>query len=152
MKKIIYTLLVAVLALSFMGCPSVYEERYDYSLGVADIIGDMNGDGAPVTLNSDGVTYGYKFTYSADMNAWGGKDGRINFKARSSAGVWDTGICAPKSGDPLEIGGDYVECYYRPNEGGADGANIVVEGLKVGTEYTITFKVEGSNFFVKISD
>ena len=89
MKKIIYTLLVAVLALSFMGCPSVYEERYDYSLGVADIIGDMNGDGAPVTLNSDGVTYGYKFTYSADMNAWGGKDGTINFKARSSAGVWE---------------------------------------------------------------
>ena len=26
MKKIIYTLLVAVMALSFMGCPTVYED------------------------------------------------------------------------------------------------------------------------------
>ena len=151
MKKIIYTLLVVLMAFAFMGCPTTYAD-YDYALVVADIIGDVDGGtGTAVTSNPDG-TFGFKFTYSADLNAWGGKDGTVNFKARSVAGVWDTGICAPKSGDPLEIGGDYVKCYYRPNEGGADGGNIVVEGLKVGTEYTITFKVEGADFFVKISD
>ena len=62
MKKIIYTLLVAVLALSFMGCPTVYEDlKPQVDLSSFYLRGNMNNwcddalsDGA-LTANADGT-------------------------------------------------------------------------------------------------
>lgn len=41
MKKIVFGLIVAMLALSFMGCPTTYDETYDYASPSAYIIGNM---------------------------------------------------------------------------------------------------------------
>lgn len=41
MKKIIFTLLVAFVALSFMGCPNTYE--YDYDTPICYFVGDPTG-------------------------------------------------------------------------------------------------------------
>ena len=91
MKKIIFGLLIAFVALSFMGCPTAYKDlEYDPSVPVGDVVGDMNGDGFVLTA-MDGVFSGYKtetFTYANDMNAWGGGNGTCNFKIRSVAGDW----------------------------------------------------------------
>ena len=42
MKKIIFGLLVAFVALSFMGCPNTYEE-YGYDIPVCYYVGDSSG-------------------------------------------------------------------------------------------------------------
>ena len=59
MKKIIFGLLVAFVALSFMGCPTVYADRDYDKLPVGDVVGDMNGDGI-VLAEMAGVPGGYK--------------------------------------------------------------------------------------------
>ena len=142
MKKIIYTLLIALLAFAFMGCPTVYEENYDLTVNVGDIIGDFNGDGEAATNNGDG-TYTAKFAYKDSMNAWGNGDGKCAFKMRTVAGDWG----APAYGldDPLVLGADYAEC-------STTGGNITVEGLVEGKTYTVTFLVVGDKVSVKISE
>ena len=42
MKKIIFGLLIAFVALSFMGCPTTYEEDYEYASATAYYVGDSN--------------------------------------------------------------------------------------------------------------
>lgn len=50
MKKIVSILFVALIALAFMGCPSVYEEEYDYANPVAYIAGSaLKVDGKALT-------------------------------------------------------------------------------------------------------
>ena len=73
MKKIIYTLLVAVLALSFMGCPSVYEDLKPQ----LDLTGfylkgsfDNFGDGIQLEKQADG-------SWSANFKATGSE---VEFK------------------------------------------------------------------------
>jgi hypothetical protein len=90
MKKIIYTLLVAVLALSFMGCPSVYEDLApQVDLTGFYLRGDMNGWGTDDALvaKEDG-TYSVKFTSSKADNGfkvatedWGTEFGYSGIKA-----------------------------------------------------------------------
>ena len=42
MKKIIFGLLIAFVALSFMGCPTVYEKDYEYASATAYYAGSSN--------------------------------------------------------------------------------------------------------------
>ena len=59
MKKIIYTLLVAVMALSFMGCPTVYEDlKFEELVPTpAYIMGDMAGEAKAMEVNGNVATY-----------------------------------------------------------------------------------------------
>ena len=128
MKKIIFGLLVAFVALSFMGCPTVYADRDYDKLPVGDVVGDMNGDGI-VLAEMAGVPGGYKtasFTYANDMTAWGGGNGTCNFKIRKVAGDWgggdygSTSVAADKLPDGVELGGE---------------GNITITGLVAGKSY-----------------
>ena len=128
MKKIIFGLLVAFVALSFMGCPTVYADRDYDKLPVGDVVGDMNGDGI-VLAEMAGVPGGYKtasFTYANDMSAWGGGNGTCNFKIRKVAGDWgggdygSTSVAADKLPDGVTLGGD---------------GNITLTGLVDGQSY-----------------
>ena len=128
MKKIIFGLLVAFVALSFMGCPTVYDElEYDPSVPVGDVIGDMNGDGMGLVA-IEGVFSGYKtasFTYSNNMSAWSGGNGTCNFKIRKIAGEW--------SGD--HGGANVVTGSLPAGVTLTDSGNITLSGLVDGTSY-----------------
>ena len=90
MKKIISILIVALVALAFMGCPTTYDDLPWGGSPVGDVVGDMNGEG--LVLTSTGVPGVYKtatFTYDDDMDAWGGGTGVCNFKIRAEAGAWN---------------------------------------------------------------
>lgn len=110
-----------------------------------DIVGDMSGDGLPLLYEGEGI-YSITFTYSKEMDAWGGADfpnGNDNgdgtyaceFKMRTVAGSWD----APSYGsfEPLVVNGSEICC------SSIIGGNIVVN-LKDGFEYKIIFRCEKS--------
>ena len=81
MKKIIFTLLVAFVALSFMGCPTTYEE-YGYDIPTGYIIGlngwDNPGDEIPMVYNDVTAKLEYEFT----------SDGTTDFQFIPTAGEW----------------------------------------------------------------
>lgn len=134
MKKIIYTLLVAVLALSFMGCPTVYDDLNFEELVAtpAFIQGDMAGEAAAMTVNGNVATYTFK--YDETMTAWAGSNGKINFKVSAKKGPdgksldWDNAW----SDAAITINGEPVFTESK------NGGNNTCEGLSVGEEYTIT--------------
>ena len=151
MKKIVSILFVALIALAFMGCPTTYDTNYPLTVNVGDIVGDFSGvlsggdadTGVEAVNNGDG-TYSVTFAYRDDMNSWGGGDGKCSFKMRTVANDW--GAPAYGIGDtPVELGGDYVPC-------STSGDNITVEGLVQGTTYTVSFKVDGDQVSVKVSE
>lgn len=153
MKKIVSILFVALIALAFMGCPTTYDTNYPLTVNVGDIVGDFSGvltggddkTGVEPVNNGDG-TYSLTFEYRDDMNSWGGGDGKCKFKMRTVAN--DRGYSAPSYGigdTAVELGGDYVPC-------STTGGDITVEGLVQGTTYTITFKVDGDQVSVKVSE
>ena len=130
MKKIIFGLLVAFVALSFMGCPTTYDDL-DYAvLTVGDIIGDMDGAGMPLTAS--GVFAGFKtesFTYSNSMKAWGGGDGICNFKIRKIAGQWAGDYKYPA----VKI--DSLPNGVKAENAGGNDQNIRFTGLVDGKKY-----------------
>lgn len=132
MKKIIYTLLTAVLALSFMGCPTTYDDvKYDeFVPTVQYIMGDIAVTPAAMEVNGRVATY--TFTYEDTMTAWGGSNGAINFKVAANATAaaldWDNAWSDAK----LTINGEAVFTESR------NGGNNTCEGLTAGEEYTIT--------------
>ena len=132
MKKIIYTLLVAVLALSFMGCPTTYDDvEYDQFVPTVQyIMGDMAG--TPAVMKVNGLVATYTFTYDETMTAWGGSAGLINFKVAAVADA--AGLDWPNawSDAALTINGDPVFTESK------NGGNNSCMGLVVGEEYTIT--------------
>ena len=132
MKKIIYTLLVAVLALSFMGCPTTYDDvEYDQFVPTVQyIMGDMAG--TPAAMKVNGLVATYTFTYDETMTAWGGSAGLINFKVAAVADA--AGLDWPNawSDAALTINGEAVFTESK------NGGNNTCEGLTVGEEYTIT--------------
>lgn len=64
MKKICLVLLIAVLALSFMGCPTTYEEEYDPAKNVY-YVGDSN-EWAWDPMTFDGTNYVISVTVEED--------------------------------------------------------------------------------------
>lgn len=132
MKKIISILIVALVALAFMGCPTTYDDLSWGGPAVGDVIGDMNGDpGLALTQSADDPTIytTEEFTYANDMSAWGGKDGTVNCKVRAVAGDWAT---AYGSGSTPTIGGDYASL--------DGGNNITITGFEVGSKYVFYIK------------
>ena len=142
MKKIIFGLLVAFVALSFMGCPTVYADRDFEPLQVGDVVGDMNGDGI-LLEGIAGVPGGYKtasFTYSNSMAAWGGGNGTCNFKIRKIAGEWsgDYGPSSVKAGSlpaGVALGGD---------------GNITLTGLVEGKSYHFDLVVSSKDITLSL--
>ena len=128
MKKIIYILLLAVVALSFMGCPTVYKDRDYEPLVIGDVVGDMNGDGLVLSA-LDGVPGGFKtvsFTYANEMAAWGNGNGKCAFKIRAVPGDW-----AVSYGFDSAKKGSFPAGITMANAGG----NIELNGLVAGTTY-----------------
>ena len=136
MKKIIYTLLLAVLALSFMGCPTVYDDLNFEELvpTPAFIMGDMTA-GSAAQMKVDGNVATYTFKYSAaEHNAWTSPAGTISFKVADKKGpdgalVWDNAWSNAK----ITLNADPVESKDKNHS-----TNITCEGLTDGEEYTIT--------------
>ena len=145
MKKIIYTLLVAVLALSFMGCPTTYDDvEYDQFVPTVQyIMGDMAGTPAAMTVN--GLVATYTFTYDATMTAWGGSAGLINFKVAAVADA--AGLDWPNawSDAALTINGEAVFTESK------NGGNNSCMGLVEGEEYTITVTSETTGVSIAIT-
>ena len=139
MKKIISILIVALVALAFMGCPTTFADR-SFLAQVGDIIGDMNGDGIEVT--TVGTVSSVSFTYANDMIAWGGGDGVCNFKIRKIAGEWsgDYGFAAVSIGS-LPTGVTAAD----------KGGNIMLSGLVDGTKYTISVELTDVPITVSVS-
>ena len=98
-----------------------------------DIIGDISGDGLPLTYEGEGI-YTTDITYSSDMDAWGGGAGIINFKLRPTAGDWSTSYGMNPTGPYPVIDGD--ECLLSLE----NGNNIKVSGLEEGVTYRITVR------------
>ena len=140
MKKIIFGLLVAFVALSFMGCPTVYADRNFEPLPVGDAVGDMNGNGMLLSEIAPGKYKTESFTYSNDMNAWGNGNGKCAFKIRAVAGDWAAayGSASVKAGKlPTGV-----------TLGGSD--NIELNGLVDGTVYHFEFDVSSKDITVSL--
>ena len=133
MKKIIYTLLVAVLAFSFMGCPSVYEDlKFEEKVPTpAYIQGDMT-DNKAVAMEVDGDVATYTFKYSVkDHNAWNGEPGTVNFKVSPEKDGDGLNWPLAWSNAKLTLNGEAVVVTEQ------NTSNISCSGLADGEEYTI---------------
>ena len=141
MKKIIFGLLIAFVALSFMGCPTVYKDLDFEPLPVGDAVGDMNGDGMLLTPTAPGKYKTASFTYSNDMKAWGGGDGVCSFKIRVIPGDWGAsyGYETAKAGS-LPSGVTL----------GESGGNIQLKGLVDGKVYHFEFAVTSKDITVNL--
>lgn len=135
MKKIIYTLLVAVMALSFMGCPTVYEDLDpQVDLSPFYLRGNMNNwcndaltDGA-LTKNDDG-SFSITYTAKAEPDEF----------AIADEG-WGVKYC---NGTEIAVGADFVEL-------GSGGANAKVTGQIPGNNYKMTIKPLSTSIEVKV--
>ncbi|MBE6349085.1 MAG: hypothetical protein E7064_09140 [Spirochaetaceae bacterium] len=135
MKKIIYTLLVAVMALSFMGCPTVYEDLApQVDLSPFYLRGNMNNwcndaltDGA-LTKNDDG-SFSITYTAKAEPDEF----------AIADEG-WGVKYC---NGTEIAVGADFVEL-------GSGGANAKVTGQVPGNNYKMTIKPLSTSIEVKV--
>lgn len=135
MKKIIYTLLVAVMALSFMGCPTVYEDLApQVDLSPFYLRGNMNNwcndaltDGA-LTKNDDG-SFSITYTAKAEPDEF----------AIADEG-WGVKYC---NGTEITVGADFVEL-------GSGGANAKITGQVPGNNYKMTIKPLSTSIEVKV--
>ena len=135
MKKIIYTLLVAVLALSFMGCPTVYEDlKPQVDLSSYYLRGNMNNwcndalsDGA-LTANADG-TFSITYTAKAEPDEFA-----------IANGGWSSKFC---KGAEVVVDGDFVEL-------AAGGDNAKVTGQVPGNNYKMTIQPLSNTVKVKV--
>ena len=134
MKKIIYTLLVAFVALSFMGCPSIHSDLDPLvDLKPFYLRGNMNNwcndaltDGA-LTANDDG-TYSITYTAKAEPD---------EFAIANEA--WSTKFC----GVEVAVGADFVDLI--PGAG-----NAKVTGQVPGNNYKMTIQPLSDTVKVKV--
>ena len=138
MKKIIYTLLVAVLAFSFMGCPTVHTDL-DPQLDLTGLYlkgeADGWGDGFPLEKQADG-TYTVKFVApSAEMQ----------FKVATPD--WSTAYPLDKDGKcgVIALG---EEAEFFAGDSGFD--NPKVTGLVKDAEYTMVVTPLASSILIKV--
>ena len=135
MKKIIYTLLVAVLALSFMGCPSVYEDlKPQVDLSSFYLRGNMNNwcndaleDGA-LTANEDGT---FSITYTA-------------VAAGDEFAIANEGWSSKFCGKEVAVDGGFVKMEPGSND------NAKVTGQVPGNNYKMTIKPLSDTVEVKV--
>jgi len=132
---------VALVVLSFTGCPTTYSDRSYDCVPVGDVIGDFDGNG--IVLTKSGITATASFTYANSMSAWGGGNGVCNWKIRKVAGSWpdgDYGFSAVTIGT-LPAG-------VTAADGG--GGNIQFKGLVDGTTYTINLTTTAPTIVVNL--
>lgn len=139
MKKIIYTLLVAVMALSFMGCPTVNSDlppQLDLSGLYFKGSFDGFGDGVPLVKQSDG-------TWKAEFTANGSE---VEFKIATKD--WATAYPFNANNEcPVMIIGDEVEFF----AGDSGFANPKITGLVKDNKYTVLATPQSTSIKVKIT-
>ena len=138
MKKIIYILLTAVLALSFMGCPTVNADL-DPQLDLAGLYlkgeADNWGEGFPLVKQADG-TWTVSFVAPAT---------EMQFKVATSD--WATAYPLDKDGACGEIAlGDEAEFF--AGDSGFD--NPKVTGLSSGNNYIMVVTPGSTSIFIKV--
>ena len=125
MKKIIYTLLVAVLALSFMGCPTVNSDlNPQLDLTGLYLKGEADGwgDGFPLEKQEDG-TWTVKFVAPA---------AEMQFKVATAD--WATAYPLDKDGACVEMAfGEEAEFF----AGDSGFSNPKITGLASGNNYVL---------------
>ena len=131
MKKIIFGLLVAFVALSFMGCPTAHED-YDYAKNPIVTCLAGGGNGFPLTFthnaSAEGAISTIEWTWDGSQG-WGeSAEGRIDFAVLSAENVWDGKWC---SGVEVAVGAGY-----KVSE--QNGANNYFTGLEKDKTYVIS--------------
>lgn len=155
MKKIFSIFASSVLALSmFVSCSGDLHNDMDPAkvalimgetktiLDEADLMGDFftDTDWEPQLLTKvDSTTYTFSFAARKDKH---------NFAIRKVAGQWDIARWFGENKDDkdnpfsIEPGKSHIMTYY---EGGTMGGDFGLSGLTVGTNYTLTIKIENED-------
>ena len=138
MKKIIYTLLVAVLALSFMGCPTVNSDlNPQLDLTGLYLKGEADGWGAgfPLEKQEDG-TWTVKFVAPA---------AEMQFKVATAD--WATAYPLDKDGACVEMAfGEEAEFF----AGDSGFSNPKITGLVKDAEYTMVITPLSVSIMIKV--
>lgn len=109
------------------------------------IIGAFNMAGSRMTLTDTAGVYTYSFTYLSGMSGdWGSPANGVAFKIQQQKGNWNTAL----SNANLKVDGD---SYTFDTSKDLDKENCTISDLVDGTEYVITFTVEGAKFSVKVA-
>lgn len=145
MKKLIFSALAAAaLLFGFASCSGDLHDSEQ--LQMTRIIGDMDGSGNAAMTTIDGNVSTYKFTYNSSWNAWGGGNGKMNFKALKVWDNWVTPGWGPDKATDVTVNGDAV----AGKQGGGQ-ANFVAVGLVNGKNYTLTFTTSGNDVSVALT-
>ena len=138
MKKIIYTLLVALMALSFMGCPTVNSDlNPQLDLTGLFLKGEADGwgDGIPLEKQEDG-TYTAKFVAPA---------AEMQFKVATAD--WATAYPLDKDGNCVVFAfGEEAEFF----AGDSGLSNPKVTGLSSGNNYVMVVTPLSTSVMIKI--
>lgn len=142
MKKIIFAALTVLLMFSFVGCDHV-DYTPNRAFGAGDIAGVMNGWPTGnasnwTTADDDNYVYTYEFTALKEMGT------AIQFKVRSTAGVWDTGDFGDAK---LDTKGTKAEL--KSADFGGPAAEFEVEASH---KYKITVTSEDGKVYGKVED
>ena len=137
MKKIIYTLLVAILALSFMGCPTVNSDlNPQLDLTGLYLKGSFDGFGAGVPLEKQ-----ENGTWTAEFTATGTE---VDFKIATAD--WATAYPLDKSNQVVTIAVE-EEAELFAGDSGMD--NDKITGLSTGDSYVVEVTPLSSSILVK---
>lgn len=145
MKKLIFSALAAAaLLFGFASCSGDLHDSEQ--LQMTRIIGDMDGSGNAAMTTIDGNVSTYKFTYNSSWDAWGGGNGKMNFKALKVWDTWATPGWGPDKKTDVTVNGDAVA-----GKQGAGQADFVAVGLVNGKDYTLTFTTSGNDVSVALT-
>ena len=146
MKKIIYTLLVAVLALSFMGCPSVYEDlKFEENVPTpAYIQGDFASKAVEMKVDGGVATYTFKYSVK-DHNAWNSEPGTVKFKVSPEIAGDSLNWNLAWSNAKLTLNGEAVVVTEQ------NTSDISCSGLADGEEYTIKVTADVKSVKIEVT-
>lgn len=143
MKKIIFAALSVLMIFSLIGCGEHTDYTPNRAFSTGDVAGVMNGWPTGnasnwTTADDDNYVYTYEFTALKEMGT------AIQFKVRSTAGVWDTGDFG---GAKLDTKGTKAEL--TPADFGGPSAEFEVEASH---KYKITVTSEDGKVYGKVED
>ena len=143
MKKIIFAALSVLMIFSLIGCGEHTDYTPNRAFSTGDVAGVMNGWPTGnasnwTTADDDNYVYTYEFTALKEMGT------AIQFKVRSTAGVWDTGDFG---GAKLDTNGTKAEL--TPADFGGPSAEFEVEASH---KYKITVTSEDGKVYGKVED
>lgn len=143
MKKIIFAALSVLMIFSLIGCGEHTDYTPNRAFSTGDVAGVMNGWPTGnasnwTTADDDNYVYTYEFTALKEMGT------AIQFKVRSTAGVWDTGDFGDAK---LDTKGTKAEL--KSADFGGPAAEFEVEASH---KYKITVTSEDGKVYGKVED